>query len=135
MYVFFTLTSYNVLASQNIPLCLDVPVIEEFSPSSEHALVVQRSFTVRCTARGKPLPQIQWAFNGAAINQSELAHLGIVKRQVSAYESNVTEELDIKNVLKSHEGYYQCFASNVVGDTYRTMFLRVDGKSGDKVFV
>ncbi|XP_022667744.1 interference hedgehog-like isoform X2 [Varroa destructor] len=65
--------------------------------------------------KGEPRPNITWLFNGERLYTQEDRHVFVHDREV--YISRVRKAW--------HHGHYQCFATNVLGQTYVQFLVRV----------
>ena len=72
------------------------------------------SASFQCSARGNPEPAIAWS---KVDNQS-----GITKSAVSG------GKLQLKHVIGSDSGLYQCSATNILGESREVVRLTVNGK-------
>lgn len=72
---------------------------------------------LHCTADGEPSPQFRWIRDGNFIQNSQKFSL----------QGN---RLIIRNVLRSDQGNYECYAENTVGFARNTVSLRVHKEEG-----
>ena len=82
------------------------------------------SFT--CQADGEPVPNINWYFNGAPVNEANT-----MKYTISMMSLNITTNsstLTIMNVRSSDVGTYTCNATNVVSTNDSSGVLTVNGE-------
>ncbi|XP_062870774.1 protein turtle homolog A [Trichomycterus rosablanca] len=89
------------------------PVFSETPPPVTEALL-GKPVTLKCVARGNPLPTIKWYKDGVQIIQSN----GVTV---------VNGSLIFKSASRSTAGQYQCRASNSEGNEIHIMQLRVKG--------
>ena len=82
------------------------------------------SFT--CQADGDPLPTISWYFNGAPLDESNIAKYMITERQISTTTN--TDILTIMSVQSSDAGTYTCNATNVVSSDTSSGILTINGE-------
>ena len=78
-------------------------------------------YSVKCSFRGKPTPNAYWTLNGFKLTDVKMNELGIA----SSVLENDEYQLKISQVDRRHEGYYQCFASNLVGSANAAALLIV----------
>ncbi|KAK3593323.1 hypothetical protein CHS0354_031382 [Potamilus streckersoni] len=71
--------------------------------------------TISCRAIGPPQPTIHWLFNGVEIQNNSNGYT------IDSNGTLTVEKLDVQNA-----GMYQCFARNVAGDAYKSVWLKVN---------
>ena len=84
----------------------------------------------RCKATGKPIPTIDWYFNGILINVSKSNNYNISNSLNGAV---VTSSLAIVNAQSSNVGTYTCHAENIIGSDRSSAVLTVNGNCGSYI--
>ncbi|CAB3398936.1 unnamed protein product [Caenorhabditis bovis] len=107
----------------NLELISSVPPNIYQGPESKTANVGGQVKFV-CKARGTPIPDYTWSFDGSTI--------GHIKGRIMVSDDGT--ELTISNIEKKDEGFYSCMAGNPVGAMSSDAKLTVigDSKSGEK---
>lgn len=85
--------------------------------SQAMAVIQDHTMQLLCQATGNPMPQLNWFKDGHAVSASKYPSLAIGK-----------SILQLDNVTLSDEGNYSCVASNIVGNTSRSVYVTVLGK-------
>lgn len=78
--------------------------------------LVGESVTLRCPARGNPIPRRVWSRNGVDINAPESPLLG------RTVERDDGEELTIMDLMEEDSGLFNCFVSNIIADFSPALF-------------
>eukprot|EP00118_Oscarella_pearsei_P004088 m.16974 g.16974 ORF g.16974 m.16974 type:complete len:910 (+) comp27248_c0_seq1:29-2758(+) len=103
----------------------EVPLIKELSSVSP-ALTKLHVYSASCLVYGKPKPSVYWTLNGARLDEAYADSVGIsIPTPVDKGQTAVELKLSISQVDSRHEGYYQCFAANLVGETSAAKQLTV----------
>ncbi|TRY80572.1 hypothetical protein TCAL_13263 [Tigriopus californicus] len=88
------------------------------SPRNRTVSINQEVF-LRCSAKGYPIPSLEWRFNGNPIDVEADPEL----------EQNDRGDLVIKRVQNETAGFYECLAKNVHGEVKQTGYLKVVSKT------
>ena len=81
--------------------------------------------TFSCQAIGKPIPTINWYFNGIVIN---VLNISKYNKSNSSNGTVIMSLLTILNVQSSDVGTYTCHAENIVGIDESSGILTVNSK-------
>ena len=84
----------------------------------------QENVTFSCISVGEPVPDINWSFNGAVID--EFNGYSIVSRSLNT--TTIEETLTVNNVVSSDAGTYTCTSSNIIGSVTSSGILTVTSK-------
>lgn len=82
--------------------------------SREVSVSIDSKAHLPCVAYGTPSLTYKWFFNG---------QLETGNSEIEILNGNIT----IHNVMKHHEGFYQCMAKNKHGEALMTIHLKVVG--------
>ena len=81
---------------------IDPPCISISPSQSPHRIIVDSILTLYCSAKGLPLPTVQWYVNGSATNQQP-------------------PEIIIVQPISPHTTVYTCVATNNAGNMTHTV--------------
>ncbi|OQR68072.1 contactin-5-like [Tropilaelaps mercedesae] len=114
--------SNRVTRTARTTLVVHEPPLLRESSQAVFEVELEQSVSLDCElVRGEPRPNITWLFNGERLRTQ-------ARRHVFVHDN----EVHISKARKEwHQGHYQCFASNVLGQTYVQFLVRVISSSRD----
>lgn len=83
--------------------------------SREIQVAIDSTLVLPCIATGVPAVSYSWYFNGNSLARTN---------GVKIHAGNLT----ISNMMKHHQGFYQCLATNRHGESLLTLHVTVVGK-------
>lgn len=103
--------------SHDIFICFVAPpTIDDRLISGTLNITLGGSVTMECDAQGLPPPTIHWVKDGQQLHNNG-----------PNYVVSSSGALTVQRVSANDEGRYVCIASNVAGNTTKTIYLSVQG--------